>query len=278
MRKLIIILNTLVFIIPVEGQVYHSCRNHNQSITGYENQLNEKWLSAYDVKFYDLNLSVSNVNTNIAGSAAILIEAVREMDTLVIQLQDALEVTRIGISHETTPPEFKELSEFNHLEHAVYISLAQTRRAGDQFYILIEYEGEARQEGGFFTGVKSATDPTYGFDVTYTLSEPHNAKDWFPVKQVLEDKIDSAWISLHCDDHLMAGSNGLLVEIVPGEKNTHTFRWRTRYPVAYYLLSFTVANYRDFSFKAALSEEGDSVLVQNFIYDSDNLFLQWEDE
>ena len=117
MRKLIIVLNTLAFIIPVEGQVYHSCRNHNQSITGYENQLNEKWLSAYDVKFYDLNLSVSNTNTNIAGSASILIEAVREMDTLVLQLQDGLEVTRIGISHEITPPEFEVLSEFNHFEH-----------------------------------------------------------------------------------------------------------------------------------------------------------------
>jgi hypothetical protein len=39
-----------------------------------------------------------------------------------------------------------------------------------------------------------------------------------------------------------------------------------------------VAEYRDFSFKTALPGGGDSLLVQNFIYDSDEVFSYWEEE
>ena len=278
MRRLTAILYTLAFILQAGGQVYHTCPLHNHATKDYENALYEKWLSAYDVKFYDLYLSVSNTSTHIFGTATILLEPVREMDTLVLELQDALDITKIALADDPANPVFEVLTIYQHAGHVIYIPLDKRRSAGEQFYILIEYEGEAGQDRGFFAGIKTATDPSYGFDVTYTLSEPHNAKDWFPVKQVLEDKIDSVWMSLECDDHLMAGSNGLLEEIEPGEKNRHIFRWRTRYPMAYYLLSFTVADYRDFSFNAALSGEGDSVLVQNYIYDSDALFLKWEED
>ncbi|RLD24203.1 MAG: hypothetical protein DRI70_08495 [Bacteroidetes bacterium] len=278
MRRFILTLFILAFIFPAESQVSHTCPLHNYSATDYENHLNERWLSAYDVKFYDLELSVSNTSTVISGSASILLEAVREMDTLVLELQDALEVTNIEISANGDFQEFTALTNYQHIDDAIFIPLEKTRSEGEQYFIRIEYHGNAGQNRGFFAGIKTATDNSYNFEVTYTLSEPHNARDWFPVKQVLTDKIDSAWISLRCADHLMAASNGLLEEIEESENNSHIFRWRTRYPIAYYLLSFTVSDYRDFSFNAALSEEGDSVLVQNYIYDSDAVFRIWEDE
>ncbi len=118
---------------------------------------------------------------------------------------------------------------------------------------------------------------TTDFNVTYTLSEPMNASDWFPVKQVLEDKIDSVTFRITCDTDLMAGSNGILVDVTE-DNRSHTFTWKTHYPMAYYLLSFAVADYRDFSFYAPLSGESDSVLVQNFIYNSDEVYADWEED
>jgi len=112
--------------------------------------------------------------------------------------------------------------------------------------------------------------------VTYTLSEPLNARDWFPVKQVLEDKIDSVTFNLVCDRELMAGSNGLLVNIEEAG-NDHIMTWKTHYPIAYYLISFAVADYVDYSFYAPLSDENDSVLVQNFIYDSEQVLADWKE-
>ncbi len=278
MRRLTTYLFIIFFCYSARTQVYHTCPLHDIGQPGYENPLYEKWLSGYDIKFYDLYLSVSNENTVIRGVATILLEPVREMDTLVLELQDALDVTKVGLSNEISTPVFETLNDYRHTGDAIYIPLDTTRPEGVPFYVSIEYEGEAGQDRGFFAGITHAKDSDYGFDVTYTLSEPHNAKDWFPVKQVLQDKIDSVTIRLHCDKELMAASNGVLMGVEEGEKNTHIFKWRTRYPMAYYLISFAVADYRDYSFKAAMSGEGDSVLVQNYIYDDQEVLIDWEEE
>ncbi len=155
--------------------------------------------------------------------------------------------------------------------------LDRERFTGELFGVQIVYGGEAGQDRGFFAGISSETDFDYGFQVTYTLSEPHNASDWFPVKQVLEDKIDSVTFRIRCKKELLAGSNGLLVD-VEEQGDDHILTWKTAYPMAYYLLSFAVADYRDLSFHAALSKTGDSVLVQNYIYDNDRVVSDWEDE
>ena len=244
----------------------------------YENPLYEKWLSAYDVKHYYLQLEVSNKNTEIDGAAQIVVEATRTLDTLVFELQDALDISDIFVNGDIQDSIFDTPLSFLHENDAIFIMLDRPYTEGEAFSVLIQYGGEAGQNRGFFAGISQARDPDYGFDVTYTLSEPHNARDWFPVKQVLEDKIDSVRFSLQCDRDLMAASNGVLVDIKEGSRNTHVFTWLTNYPMAYYLLSFAVADYRDLSFMAALSGEGDSVLVQNYIYDTDEVLTDWEDQ
>ena len=239
-------------------------------------QLQEQWLSAYDVKYYHLVLRVTNESTLIDGSAAVLVEAVTELDTLVLELQDSLEVTGVEIADADSPDDFGIRADYIHRENAVFVALDRPRLPGEKCAVRISYGGMAGRDRGFFAGITSARDLDYGFQVTYTLSEPLNAKDWFPVKQVLGDKIDSVRMDLICNNHLMAASNGILekVEELPG--NSRLFRWRTGYPMAYYLLFFTVADYKDYSFRAPLTGEGDSVLVQNYIYDDPRVLADWE--
>ncbi len=260
----------LVLGLPLaSGQVSNLCTHQHHVVSGYVNPLHEKWLSAYDVKGYDLALSVSNKNTFIEGTALILVEATRPLDTLVFELQDSLTVS--SVMSDNLP------FGFEHRDGAVYIALDRSYIRGELIQVGISYGGDAGQERGFFAGISSRTDHNSGFDVTYTLSEPMNASDWFPVKQVLEDKIDSVTFRISCDRKLMAGSNGILLDVTE-ENKIRTFTWKTSYPMAYYLLSFAVAEYRNFSFYAPLTDEGDSVLVQNFIYDSDEVFALWEEE
>jgi aminopeptidase N len=268
----------VIFSLRLEAQVSHLCPLHAPGGGGYENPLNEKWLSSYDVKFYDIQLRVFNTSTEIYGVATVWLEAVRELDTVVLELQDALDVTGVELGETIDDPEFTAVAQFSHLDDAIFIPLDRTYLQGELLALRIEYGGEAGQDRGFFAGITSAKDFAYGFDVTYTLSEPMNAKDWFPVKQVLEDQIDSVYMHLECDNSLMVASNGLLEEIVPGPDDTHTFHWKTRYPMAYYLISFAVADYQDFSFNAPLSTGGDSVLVQNYIYNTGKVLDDWEEE
>ena len=114
MSRILTTLLILAFVAEVKSQVYHSCPAHLPSGDAYENPLYDKWLSAYDVKHYLLSLEVSNTNTRIAGTAEVIVEARREMDTLVLELQDGLDVTGIMYSDNLADsgyPAIRELME-----------------------------------------------------------------------------------------------------------------------------------------------------------------------
>jgi aminopeptidase N len=278
MNRILGTLALLILLVQIEAQVYHSCPAHPPG-DSYENPLYEQWLSAYDVKHYLLSLEVSNLDTRIEGVAEVLLEATRELDTLVMELQDGLTVSEIFYSDELSGPVFPPENEldFEHFDNAIYIILNRTRNQGEFFRVRISYGGDAGQDRGFFAGITHKKESTYGFDVTYTLSEPMNAKDWFPVKQVLEDKIDSVTFRLICDKDLLAGSNGLL-EKIEDAGNEHILTWKTQYPMAYYLIAFAVADYMDYSFYAPLSNENDTVLVQNYLYDTEAVLNDWKEK
>jgi len=271
MKKFLIIYCCILSGIPgyMFGQVYHGCPLHPGR--DYEHPLYDKWLSAYDVGFYHIDLAADNQSTAIEGFVTMHARTVKPFDTLVFELGDNLTVTDIIIDSAYHP-------EAKHENNTLFIPLTETKNPGELISSTIYYNGIAGSGRGFFSGISNATDTKYGADVTYTLSEPQNAKDWFPVKQVLQDKIDSAWVFITCEKSLMAGSNGVLEEVEPVSLSKHRFKWKTRYPMAYYLLSFTVADYSDYSFMAPLSEAGDSVLVQNYIYDHPQVLKDWKDD
>ena len=93
-RRLLQIILLLLGGLPlVVGQVSDLCPHQALGIFDYDNPLNDSWLSAYDVKSYDLALTVSNENTLIDGYALILVEATRSLDTLVFELQSRCGMT-----------------------------------------------------------------------------------------------------------------------------------------------------------------------------------------
>ena len=247
----------LILFFQTEAQVYHSCPVHSPGGM-YENPLYDQWLSAYDIKHYRLSLEVRNTDTQIAGVAEVFIQASRTLDTLVLELQDGLAISEIMYSDQQTDPLYpaENALEYQHMDKVLYIELDRTRNEGQLFWVKITYGGDAGQDRGFFAGITHKRDNDYGFDVTYTLSEPHNARDWFPAKQVLEDKIDSVTFRLICDKGLLAGSNGLLVH-TEDAGDAHILTWKTHYPMAYYLIAFAVADYMDYSFYAPLAEAND---------------------
>ena len=207
------------------------------------------------------------MNTFLDGFTTILCEVVEELDTIVLQLNGELNISAVEVNDTG-------VEDFLHDGEVVYVPFVA--QAGEMVSVQIFYSGTAGKDRGFFAGITSAYDNTNEQWVTYTLSEPLNALDWFPVKQVLTDKADSVWVDLICDRELMAGSVGLLEEIEELPGNRHKFKWRSNYPIAYYLISLAVADYRDYSFNAALSNRIDSVLVQNYIYDDEDYFMTWK--
>ncbi|MBA7534332.1 hypothetical protein ES705_26578 [subsurface metagenome] len=164
---------------------------------------------------------------------------------------------------------------FIHSEDFIRFSPLEIYESGDLitmrlYYRLQDVETDRR------IGIYNRQE-TNGASVTYTLSEPYFSKGWFPCKQDLPDKADSAYIFLTVPDSLMAGSNGLLTNIKQLDNGFKRYEWKTYFPIAYYLLSLSVADYIDYSFMASTAD-GDSVLVQNFIYNDSLYFKENKDD
>jgi len=226
-------------------------------------------LQDYNVKYYHLDLEADNISTFIKGSTEIgAVSVVTSLNSFVIELIDEFTVDSVltGLS---------SLS-FTHSSDLITVNLGYTVPAGEFFRIKIFYHGTVPEEG-FFSGMTSDSDSDWGNSVTWTLSEPFNAKDWFPCKQDLKDKADSVMIDITVPSNLMAGSNGKLVNTVSVEGGKTRYEWRSYYPTDYYLISISVADYQDYSIYAHPEGLDDSILIQNFIYDNITYLQQNKD-
>jgi aminopeptidase N len=115
------------------------------------------------------------------------------------------------------------------------------------------------------TGFGSFNQSTHnGVPIIWTLSEPFGAKDWWPCKQSLNDKIDSLDIIVTVPQANRVASNGLLLSETSSGSNK-IYHWKTRYPIAAYLIAIGVTNYSAYSNYVPLPG-GDSLQVLNYVY------------
>ncbi|MBN1599391.1 MAG: T9SS type A sorting domain-containing protein [Bacteroidales bacterium] len=230
---------------------------------GAQTNSSEELLNAVDIKFYHLDLEVNNMSTEIKGNTVILASVVdNSYDSLALELAtdaviDSMKVNSISV-------------EFSHYNDMILFPQPQDAQVNDILEIIVYYQ-VASASYGWNEGIYNEKN-LHNKSVTWTLSEPFASKSWFPCKQVLDDKADSLYVFLTAPDSVLAGSNGLLTDIVELENNSRRFEWKSRYPIAYYLISFAVADYMDYSFMASTAD-GDSVLVQNYIYNDSAYFL-----
>jgi len=214
----------------------------------------------YDVKFYKLNLDVSDTSTYIRGFGSILIEpAVPLLQQVVLDFSNALTTDSVTVNGQKLT--------YIHETDVLNISLPYSFTGGSTHSIEVYYHGLGKSTGDY-SGIYNKYISTWDKWITWTLSEPFHAKNWFPCKQVLTDKADSVYVFLSTDDDLKAGSNGILTAQIPLPGNRIRYEWKSRHAIDYYLISFAVADYQDYSYYVMTSTGNDSILVQNYIYNN----------
>lgn len=223
-------------------------------------------LDDYDVTFYFLDLEANNTSTTISGNVTIGAVAIEPaLQTLVFELNSDLIVDSVlvnGVKHNAITG-----------DDIVIVNLEVPVSYKEYFSVQVFYGGTVISES-FFAGMRTGIDPTWGNHVTWTLSEPYSALDWFPCKQVLSDKADSVYVFITTDNTLMAGSNGMRTGVVPLPGEKVRYEWKSYHPIAYYLVSMTIADYQDYSLFAYPDGFSDSILIQNLIYDDPDYLTQ----
>jgi aminopeptidase N len=223
-------------------------------------------LDQYDVTFHHLDLKVERNSTVISGNVRTLARvAAATLDSFAFELHRNLiidSVTSLG----NIVPVIRE----NDFAYAVLPGQLALNDVAD---ITIYYHGDANVAGGaaIGSGFTSQNDTRWGEQVTWSLSQPYSAYEWWPCKQSLKDKIDSTYTFITTSNENKAGSQGLLQAVVPLPGNKVRYEWKSAYPIDYYLISVAVARYAEFKSWAhkGEGEEGpDSVMVLDYIYNN----------
>lgn len=224
----------------------------------------------YDVHFYFLDLNMTNTTTTLSGTVEIHASARENLDSALLELFPTFVINSIEV--DGTPVAYSRV--------ATALKVPVNAAQNQAFVIRVDYQGTpptaaSNPLGG--SGMTNDFSPSWGNQVTWSLSEPFSAYEWFPVKQSLRDKADSSAVHITVPTSCKAGSNGVLEQIVDLGNGTHRFEWKHRHPIDYYLISVAIAHYVEYTVTANPSNSG-PVTVQNFIYDNPQTLLNFQSD
>lgn len=209
--------------------------------------------STFDLTYQRLNFKVDPAVNYISGSVFSSLKFLKDnVDQISFDLNNVLVVDSIFYNQ-------KRISA-THQTDRITISLLQAATKGQTATVEIFYHGAPPQNGmGSFVASQHARTP-----IIWTLSEPYGAKDWWPCKESLQDKIDSVDIYITCPRQYLGASNGKLVENkIVGQNNVA--HWKHKYPIATYLIGIAATNYQTYSDFLKL-DNGQNVEVLNYVY------------
>jgi aminopeptidase N len=219
----------------------------------------------YNIRFYFLDLNISDSSTYIAGHVAVYLTVNDQTgQQIMLDMLHLLQADSVMVNQEKAV--------FNHTENMLNVTLP-ILPAGDSLVVIDVFYHGLGKNAGEVPGVFNKSNASVNKRVTWTLSESFHALSWFPCKQSLTDKADSVYVFLNTDKNLKAGSNGLLTASKDLPDNRVRYEWKCRHPIDYYLISFAVGDYMDYSFYAPVNDT-DTVLVQNYIYNNQDYFNQ----
>lgn len=224
----------------------------------------------YDVTFYELDLSMNNTSTDVSGTVAIYGKAVDPLDSVLLELFSTYVISSVEVNDVSTP--------FG--RYASVVTIPVNLNIGEAFKVSITYSGTAPTAvtnplGG--AGLSNDNSPSWGNVVTWSLSEPFSAFEWFPCKQHLKDKADSSSFKITVPSTCMAGSNGMLENVVDLGAQKR-YEWKHRHPIDYYLISVSIAEYIEYNVFANPVGSTGPVLIQNFIYNNPNCLPYFQDD
>ncbi len=157
------------------------------------------------------------------------------------------------------------LSFAHQVSNELVVTFPTTLALGSSHTITINYSGyPSTNESAFTRGTHAGTP------VIYTLSEPFGARDWWPCKQDLNDKINSFDMYITAPAIFNSVSNGLeQSRVVTGANATTHFKHL--YPIPAYLIVLNVTNYEVYNQQGGLGTIASPYFpIINYLYPETN--------
>lgn len=187
----------------------------------------------------------------IEGSVEYIIKNISRTNVIRLELKENLIIDSILFNQ-------KPIS-YTRVKDEVSLILSDSTIINKIDTFVIFYKGAPNQSGfGSFVTSMHSTGP-----VQWTLSQPFGAKNWWPAIQDLKNKIDTLEVSIKTPKPFVAVSNGLLTK-KDSIDSFYIYNWKHQYPIAYYLIAFSISNYIHVSDTIISSNR--SLPFENFVY------------
>lgn len=209
----------------------------------------------YDISYHELRFSVDPNNTTpyISGVVTTTFTALSDMSVVTFDMATALVVSSVTMNSSNLT--------FSQSNYELNINLPTTLVSGNSATVVITYAGSPPQaEGAFTRGTHSGTP------VIFTLSEPYGARDWWPCKQDLNDKVNTIDVYITAPSAYVSVSNGIEVsQTVSGANKTTHFHHN--YPIPAYLIAIAVTNYQIYNQQGGLGTVASPYFpIVNYLY------------
>ncbi|MFT6637560.1 MAG: aminopeptidase N [Flavobacterium sp.] len=210
----------------------------------------------YDVTYHELRFTVDPAVYFINGDVNTTFTALSDMNTVTFDM--ANELTASSVTINSIPAPFTQNG-----NNEIIITLPATLITGNSQTVRIIYSG-APPVSGFSA---FATQNHAGNPGLWTLSEPYGARDWWPCKQDLSDKIASIDVYITAPSVNISVSNGLQQSVIDNGNGTKTTHFHHGYPIPAYLIAIATTNYQIYNQQAGLGTVASPFFpIVNYIY------------
>ncbi|WP_375435530.1 M1 family aminopeptidase [uncultured Hymenobacter sp.] len=219
-------------------------------------------MDRYDVKYYKLDLALENNSRNVSGNVRMTARTrTQPLDSVAFELYPTYTIDSVVVNGRRS-------SGWRWVGSDVTAAIPQGVAANTLFTAVVYYRGTAPsgQSAAIGNALSTRFVNNYGVDVTWSLSEPFSAHEWWPCKQVLTDKADSLDVWVTTSSSNKVGSNGVLQRVtsLPNSKSRYEWKHRVK-PVAYYLVSVAVGPYIEYT-NYANPTGGPQIPIVNYVY------------
>jgi aminopeptidase N len=185
----------------------------------------------YDVTYQRLSFQVDPAVYFINGDVTTYYVAQAPMNTITFDMAQQLVVGSVMQRGNALS--------FTQINKEIVIQLGELLPNGTLDSLTISYAGvPPTGEQAFSTGIHA------GVPVLYTLSQPYGARDWWPCKQDLNDKIDLIDIYMTVPNAYVPVTNGVKISETANSNGTKTAHFRHEFPIPAYLVAIATTNYQ----------------------------------
>ncbi|TRW22827.1 T9SS type A sorting domain-containing protein [Flavobacterium zepuense] len=207
----------------------------------------------YDVTHHTLEFTVDPAEQFVTGIVTTTFTALENMETITFDLDDNLTVSTV--TKNGTVLSFDQ----NNNDELV-ITFPTIQQEGTEGTVVIHYSGAPSWEQEAFVAGFHGDSP-----VLWTLSEPYGAKDWWPCKQDLNDKVDDGIdVYITAPSQYVSVSNGVEQSQQVNGNGTKTTYFKHNYPIPAYLIAIAVSNYSVYTIQAGTAPN--TFPIVNYIY------------